>query len=311
MTDIISKIIPIIFLILLGSHFRFNNILRQSTVDEVKKIVIDVAFSAVLFITFLNMEIKKEYFLVSIIIFILLSIFYFAGLAFNLIKTISHPLLPFITSGFAFGFLGIPLFSTVFGSENLGKLSILGIGHEFFIWLVLYTILRIKLGNQRFSIGVAKQIIKSPAIISIVFGIVFNLTGFRTSIHSNSIMKGFYIMVEYLSSLSTPLILIIIGYGLKLNKKYMVQSIKFLIIRFTVILTVGYVFKYLIIDKVIVSEQIFNYAYFTFLILPPPLSLPIFIGAYSTKEHEELANNTVVLNTVVSIIIFILFVLTV
>ncbi len=311
MTDIISKIIPIILLILLGSYFRFNNILGQTTVDEIKKIVIDVAFSAVLFITFLNMELRREYFLVSFIVFIMLNIFYFVGLGFNMIKMIAHPLIPFITSGFAFGFLGIPLFSTVFGNENLGKLSILGIGHEFFIWLVLYTLLRIKLGNQRFSIGVVKQIIKSPAIISIVLGIVFNLTGFRTSIHSNSIMKGFYITVEYLSSLSTPLILIIIGYGLKLNKKYMVQSIKFLIIRFTVILTVGYVFKYLIINKVIIPDQIFNYAYFTFLILPPPLSLPIFIGTYSTKEHEELANNTIVLNTVVSIIIFILFVLTV
>lgn len=309
MTNFISKIIPILLLISLGSFFRYKKIIQQNTVNEIKKIVIDVAFSAVLFITFLNMELKREYFLVSLAVFLLLFIFYIFGLGFNKIKKLNHPLLPFITSGFAFGFLGIPLFSTIFGIENLGKLSILGIGHEFFIWIVFYTLLRIKLGDKKFSIGVVKQIITSPAIISIILGIIFNLAGFGTSIHNNSITKGIYITIEYLSNISTPLILIIIGYGLRFNKKYMVQSIKFLIIRFITILSIGYTFKVLIINKIMVADQIFDYAYFTFLTLPSPLSLPIFVGAYSKKENEELANNTVVLNTVVSIAIFILFVL--
>ncbi|SDZ22621.1 hypothetical protein SAMN05660462_02290 [Proteiniborus ethanoligenes] len=311
MTDIAAKIIPILLLISLGCFFRYKNTFKQTTIDEVKKLVIDIAFSAVLFITFLNMELRKEYFLVSIIIFLMLTLFYFAGIMLNMIKLIKHSLIPFFSSGFAFGFLGIPLFSTIFGVENLGKLSILGIGHEFFIWLLFYTLLKIKLGNQKFSVETGIQIFKSPVIISITLGIILNLTGLGTSIHYNPIAKGLYTTIEYLSNLSTPLILIIIGYGLRFNKKYMKQSVLFIMIRFIVILSIGYFMKIFVINKIVAPDLMFDYAYFTFLILPSPLTLPIFVGASSTQEYEELANNTVVLNTVVSIVIFIIFVLTI
>lgn len=43
-----------------------------------------------------------------------------------------------------------------------------------------------------------------------------------------------------------------------------------------IILGVGYLIKFFIIDKLIVGDKIFNYAHFTFLILPLPFSLPIF-----------------------------------
>lgn len=57
------------------------------------------------------------------------------------------------------------------------------------------------------------------------------------------------------------------------------------------------------------SNQYFNYAYFTFLILPPPFSLPIFLTEYGGRyKYRELINNTVMLSTVTSVVIYILFV---
>lgn len=309
MTDIFAKVIPILLLISLGQYLRHKEILHQSSIDEIKKIVINIALSAVLFLAFISMELKGEYFLVFIIMFLLMHVFYFVGGLLNKIDAISHPLLPFMTSGFTFGLLGIPLFTTVFGIENIGKLSILGVGHEFYVWLLFYPSMAMKFKNQKFSLKTVREILLSPLMISIVLGMTFNITGLGLWIQENPIANGFYTTIQYLANLATPLILIIVGFGLRFNKKYMKQSIKFVVIRMTSILIVGYICKYLIINPVITSDSMFDYAYFTFLILPPPLSLPIFVGAYSTKEHEELANNTVVLNTVVSISVFILFIL--
>lgn len=75
-----------------------------------------------------------------------------------------------------------------------------------------------------------------------------------------------------------------------------------------VILVVGYLIKFLIIDKLIVEDSIFNYAYFTFLILPLPFSLPIFSDKHC-PEYEELINNTVILSTILCILSFITFIL--
>ncbi|AOT72128.1 AEC family transporter [Geosporobacter ferrireducens] len=310
MADIFARIIPILLLISIGQYFQYKNTFQQSTIDEIKHFITNVALSAVLFIAFINMELKAEYFMVFVIVFILLNVLFFSGFMVSKIKGMNHPLIPFIVTGNSFGLLGIPLFTTVFGAENVGKLSILGVGHEFFIWLVFITILRVKFREEKISFVVMKDIIKSPLIISIALGILFNITGLGTFIQENPFSKGFYITLQYLSSLATPLILIIIGYGLKFDKRYMKESVYFLFIRMILGFVIGYAFKMLIIDRIMSPDPIFNYAYFTFLILPPPLSLPIFMGTYSTKEHEELANNVVVVSTVFSIVLYILFVLT-
>ncbi|WP_090441842.1 AEC family transporter [Natronincola peptidivorans] len=309
MTDIIARIIPIILLISLGQYLRYKEFFHQKTIDEIKNVVINIALSAVLFIAFFNMDLMAEYFLVFIIIFLVLIIFFLIGLALNNYQQFHHPLMPFITSGFSFGFLGIPLFTTVFGIENLGMLSIIGVGHEFFIWILFYPAMRMRFKNEKFSVGMAKDILFSPLMISIALGMFFNIADLGDWIQGNAIPNGFYVTVQYLADLATPLMLIIIGFGLRFNKRYMKQSIKFYIIRMMIILTIGYATKYLIIDRIMPSSEMFNYAYFTFLILPPPLSLSIFVGSYSSKENEELANNTVVLSTVMSIAIFILFML--
>ncbi len=309
LADVIARIVPIILLISLGKYLWYKEIFKQNTVDEIKNIVVNVALSAVLFLTFLNMELKVEFFLVFIIIFLLLIIFFLTGFAVNQFKGTFHPLTPFITSGFSFGLLGIPLFTAIFGVENIGNLSILGVGQEFFIWFVFYTVMRVKFKGEKINLGFVKEMIKSPLIISIVFGLLFNILGLENLIRSFPLTMGLYTTLEYLSSLAMPLMLIIVGYGLKFNKKYMRQSTKFVAIRMLIILSLGYLAKILILNNIMETTAIFDYAYFTFLILPPPLSLSIFVGAYSGKEYEELANNTVVLNTVVSIAIFIIFVL--
>lgn len=307
MGEIVSKVIPIILLISLGYFIQVKEIMKQSTIDEMKKVVINISLPAILFMTFLSMELKKEYFLIIIATFILLGIFCLVGVSLNRIKIIAHPLNPFISSGFAFGLLGIPLYATVFGAENLGKISIFGVGHEFFMWFVYFTALKIRFKNTKFSMGDVKGFLKSPIILSIIFGVVFNILGFEILFEKSTLLKGIYGTLRYLANLATPLILIIIGFGLKFNKEYMKQSFRFLILRMGVILTVGYIFKYMVIDRIIAPEPLFNYAYFTFLILPPAFSLPIFVGEYSTNEYKEIANNTVVLSTLASIVIYILF----
>lgn len=307
MTNIFQRIVPILLLISLGQYIRRKEILHQNSIDELKKIVINIALSAVLFITFINMELKAEYFLVFFIVFLMMIAFYLFGIILNKIEFIKHPLLPFITSGFTFGFLGIPLFTTVFGMENVGKLSILGVGNEFFIWLLLYPLMQMKFQHEKISLKKMIEIFTSPIMLSILLGIILNIMKLGTWIQQNPLTSGMYVTIEYLSNMATPLILIIIGFGLKLDERYMRQSLRFVIIRMATILIIGYICKFFIINPIMGSDLMFDYAYFTYLILPPPLSLSIFVGNYSTKEYEELANNTVVLNTLVSITVFILF----
>ncbi|PAB59307.1 AEC family transporter [Anaeromicrobium sediminis] len=309
MNEIFSKLMPIILLLILGFFMKEKNMIKRESVDGIKKIVINMALPSVLFMTFVRMELKKEYFLLTIVIIGFLYILYLCGILINKINFLSNKLNPFVTTGFCFGLLGIPLYETVFGYENLHNITILGIGHEMFMWFIFFNILRMKFKKEKFSMGVIRDFCKSPIIISIVLGIFINLWGFYHIFEEISLLKGLYKTIMYLGSLATPLILIIIGYGLELKKKYMKDSIKLTAIRMGVILLVGYMVKYMVIDRIIDENELFNYAYFTFLILPPPFALPLFVGEYSNEEDKNIANNTVVLSTVLSIVLYIGFIL--
>ncbi len=309
MSEVVSKIVPIILLISIGRILNFKKVFKQESIDEIKKFLINFVLPSVLFITFFNMELGKEYYMISATVFILLNIFFIIGFLLNKIERISHPILPFTVTACTIAFLGLPLFASVFGEENLNKLAIIAIGHEFFIWLILYPYLSIKLGNKKTSLNNILELFKAPTMISIIIGVILNLSGFTAVIQGNQLLKGIYITIEYLSRISTPFILLIIGYGLKVNKKYLKQSTIIIAIRLIVILGIGYGTKHFILNGIMGQDKMFDYAYFTFLILPPPLSLPLLIGLNSTVENEELANNTVVLNTIISITVYIIFLL--
>ncbi|MGO1372208.1 MAG: AEC family transporter [Senegalia sp. (in: firmicutes)] len=307
MSEIISKIIPIFLLIALGYIIKQKNLVKQETMNELKDGVINIALPALLFITFRDMTLKKEYFLVMIATFILLIVLYRAGILINKIKAISHPLVPFVTTSFTFGLLGIPLFASVFGMENLEKISIFGVAHEFFVWFVFYTLLKMKFSNERFSRDTIKGFISSPLVISIILGLLLNILGLDKIFFENTLFMGIDITLNYLSNIATPIILIIIGFGLKLNKIYLKQSMKLFAIRITTILIIGYIFKIFIINKIITNDPLLDYAYFTFLILPPPLSLSLFVDKYAGREYSEIANNIVVIHTIVCVIMFVIF----
>lgn len=307
MSEVIAKILPIILLIGLGYFLRWKQVINGIAISEMKKAVINIFLPAVLFVTFIDMELQDEYLLVFVAIFLLLILLFMVGVIINKIPQISHPLLPFALTATTFGLLGLSLYETVFGSENLIKMSIIGVGHELFIWFVYITLMKIRLNNEKFSLSVIADFIKSPLIIAVVSGLALNMLGLSHYFHDNALLNGFFTTLKYLANISTPLILIIVGYGLVLNRKYMEKSIQLILLRLVVMLSIGYFFKWLVLDAIIINDQFFDYAYFTFLILPPPMSLPIFAGKYSTKENSELLNNMVVLNTIVCIIIFTLF----
>jgi malate permease and related proteins len=309
MTAVLLNAIPILLLISFGFLIKKKQWLLNSTVDEIKKGVINVALPAVLFQTFINMELKREYFGVMVLTFVLMLVFFSIGTLLNRIPSISHPLTPFMTSACTFGLLGIPLYGTVFGMENLGKISILGVGHEFFVWFVYYTIMEMQFCKRRFSVKMAKGFIKSPLILAILLGIFLNVTGYGKLFQINPLLKGIYNTIQSVGNLATPSILMIVGYGLKFEKSYMKHSARFVILRYSVILTAGYIFKYLFVNRLIGADSLFDYAYFTFMILPPPMSLSVFVGKYGTGEQQNIVNNTAVLCTVFSVAVFLIFII--
>lgn len=306
MNQVIGKVIPIIILIGIGLFFQYRQVVEPAVIDKLKRAVIHISLPAVLFLTFQKMELKEAYLLITLLVVGMLFLFYLAGLGFHKMGYFNNRMVPFLVSGYSFGLLAIPLFGAVYGKDNLGILSVLGVGHELYVWLVYYTLFRLKFTNQRFEIKSLFDFLKSPLILAIVSGLIVNLLGWNRYFQTNFLLLGLTNTLEYLASLATPVILIIIGYGIRMERRYVRLSLRFVGLRLGIMLGIGYLVKGLVMDRFLpVSDGLFEMAYFTFLIMPPPFSLAIFAGEYGSVEEAGIVNNTIVLSTIISVIMFV------
>ncbi len=305
MLDALTRMIPIIAFLLIGLVLHIKKLVDDQTMLVVKKGIISVALPAVLFIAFKNMDLRKEYVLISIVIFVMMIAFYMAGVVINRVLKLNSVILPFLTTGFAFGLLGIPLFGGVYGLENVGTLSIFGVGHEFFAWFIYLTLIRKKLNNEKFGLDTIKAFFSSPIIIAILSGVLVNVLNFGPVIEGFFISKGILLTLESIASLTTPLILIIVGFGIRFEKAYINKAIQIVMIRLFVVFVIGYLMKIFIMTPILgSSSQLFDMAFFTFLVLPPPFMFAIFASDYSTHENAAVANNAIVLSTLLCVLLF-------
>lgn len=110
------------------------------------------------------------------------------------------------------GFMGIPLTSSLFGSTGVFFAVASLAAFNIFSWTHGITLFTGRQGNRRDNL---KQIVLNPNIIAIVLGLLLFVTSFQLPTIANSTIK-------YVSSINTPLSMIVIGNSLadvKLNRQ--------------------------------------------------------------------------------------------
>ena len=279
MFNAFSKVMPIFILLIMGFTIRRKGWASIEVIDTLKKGIIYLCLPAVLFLSFKNMDLSSAYITISVVTFTMLIVFFMAGLAVMKLSGSTFPVLPFLVTGTSFGLLGLPLFAGVYGIENAGVISVFGVGHEIFAWFVYLPLVKGRLDGQALSKDMVKGFIQSPVILAILAGLAVNLSGVSHLFDRFVILKGMELTMTSISAMTTPLILIVIGYGIHLDRAYMGPAYKMLAVRLVVMLTIGYLIRIFVIGPVIGQvSPMFEMAYFTFLVLPPPFSLEHFCG---------------------------------
>ena len=301
--EIINRILPILLLLFLGFWLRRTNFLSEEVMDGLKKIVVNIALPAVLFLSFLQVEMEPSFFVVFVAVFLLCVLLYGLGRLLKPVVAPKHNYFPNLMTGFEYGMLGISLFGSAYDLQNLPFIAVIGLGHEIFIWFVFLPLLLIKRdGIQQFS-ELLKSFIKSPVIIAILAGIAGSIFGLEDALYAGPATGGIMATLGFLSNLTIPLILMVVGYGIKLDKVGIGESSRVVIIRLAILLPLALLINTLLIKGMLGLGQPYAIALFVLLILPPPFIIPLFMKKEATQE-KRYVNNTLALYTLVSIAIF-------
>jgi len=109
--------------------------------------------------------------------------------------------------------------------------------------------------------------------------------------------------VELVAGLTTPLIALIIGYEMQLQKDQLWQPLKTIGVRLLFWLPVGIAISVVLIDRVLQLDRGFQAAVLTMIILPPPFVIPLFIPE-ADQPNRTYVVNTLSLATVVTLFAF-------
>lgn len=307
---IINRILPILFLIGLGAFIRRRQLLQASTIDDLRWVAVNLALPAVLFLSFLNIGLQTEFFIIFAVIFTLCVLLYLLGKFLGRQLFTGHEYYPHLMTGFEYGMLGVSLFGSAYGLENIGYIAVVDLGHEIFIWFVLLALLLMKRDGLSQPGQIMRGFLTSPVVIGILAGLLFNVLGMAEWLTTAPVTGAVLATFEFLSNMVVPVILIIIGYGIKFDREGVRATLPVIAVRLVILLPLAFLLSTVLVGQTLGLAKGFQLAVFTLLILPPPFIIPLYTRTDLDIGEQRYINNTLTLYTVISIVIFsIMFVL--
>lgn len=294
--DIIAVVFPVAFVFCLGIASRRFKILSDKEIDGIKKIVTNFCLPAVIFAAFYKLDFSFKFLFIALIMIVVniisLSIGFFTSKKFNF----SSPLAPFLYAGFEAGMLGYGLYEILFGIDNIYNFALIDLGQVIFVFSIYMAILNMKTGVD--AKKTLMDMIKNPVFIAIVVGVLFGVSGLGAFIDKSAAGGSVSELLNYVSAPTGMLMIFVVGYNLKFDRKSMKDAIILSITRLMMMSVLCFACILLIGNFVDMTDEIF-WALILMFSLPAPFVLPIF-----ADKEDNLISVNLSIYSLLSILIF-------
>jgi len=233
-------IFPLLALVVLGFCIKRINLLSDSTIKELNRIIISLLIPVNVFMSIYNSDFKTDfnlkfvlYCIICVILSFILSLAIFNSVKTNSVKVslIQASVRPNIA------IIGIPLAVSIYG-QSVSGITAIGVAFCAPLYNVLSLILFETLNDNKYDVKeILNKLFKNPILISTIIAFILK----SINIHIPSM---FYDTLSYMSRATTAISLIVLGASFKFSftdhKKQLIMAliIKMIIIP-ALVLTIG------------------------------------------------------------------------
>jgi predicted permease len=296
----LSKVLPVFLLILLGVGLHRWRFVGPETVQDLRKLVVNITLPAVLFLAFSQVTLEPQYLVIVAIMFVACLAALLLGRWLGGPLRVDSAYLPSLLTGFEAGMMGYAIYAAVYGAENVYKFGIVDLGQVLFVFFVLVPGLeRLTHGAKPLS-ATALSFLKTPVILAILGGLLFKATGLTEVVAASPLLNSGLETLGLLGALTTPLVALVIGYDLTLRAGALRQPVSTVAVRLLIWLPFGLALSVFVVGRLLGLDQEFQAAVLTMVLLPPPFVIPMFM-ARATEEDANYVVNTLTLATLVTL----------
>ncbi len=293
--------LPILLLFFLGYWMRRTSFLSERTIVELKNLILTVGLPALLFESFLTLDVRAKDTVVVLLIYLLCLLLLGIGHLLARVFRIKSPYFALMMTGFEVGMFGLAVFSATYGAAGLSAIAFIGLGQTFFVFTIQSSALTAMKSGSRPSASVMfGEFIRSPVTLGMVGGIVAGAITLPSSMAPYVAPLGSFI--HFLGSMTVPLITIAIGWGVQIERRTLGLSLFTIAIRKIILVTLALLFNYWILDRWLGMPQIFRQAMLVMALTPPPFVISAFMKADDETENAYV-HTTLSVDTVVSIVL--------
>ncbi len=296
----LAKVLPILLIILVGVGLRRLRFLAPATIDDLKKLIVNITLPAALFLAFARVTIEARYVLIAASVFGACWLVWLLGRWLGPALGIRSAYFPSLITGFEAGMLGYAIYGAVYGAENLYKFGIVDLGQVLFVFFVLVPgLARMSSGPVSFRVTLL-GFLKTPVILAILGGLLFNQLGLPAIFAAAPLLDSVLEMLGLLGSMTTPLVALVIGYGLALEPGALRGPVVTAGVRLLIWLALGIPFAVWIVGRMLGLDTAFQAAVMTMALLPGPFVIPMFMPHAGEDEYAYVVN-TLTVGTLVTL----------
>lgn len=306
MSMLLARVLPIFLLLGLGWGLRVSRWVDEATGNALKLLVVRVVLPSVLFLSFVDLDLRPDYGALIALVFAVCLIGLVVGPRLLRAAGIDRPWAKFLMTGYEYGMLGIGLFAGAYGLAAVPTIAVVALGHEIFIWFVFFALL-IAARDGRPSFGaLLRRFLTNPVIVAIVAGLVLDAFGIHAAdLERLPVIDALMATLRLLAPMTVPLILIVVGHGFHFEGGAFGEVAKIVALRLALQLPLAIAAAWGIVHLALGFEPRYAVALFTLMILPPPFIVPLFMPeGRESDEERRLVHRVLTVHTLVSLAIF-------
>ncbi len=298
-----SKVLPVILLFVLGAFLRRTRFLGESTVGDIKKLIVNITLPAVLVLAFAGVNLEGRHLAIVAVVFAACLLALLLGRLIGRPLGLRSPYFPTLMTGFEAGMMGYAIFTAVYGAGKIFNFAVVDLGQVTFVFFILVPFV------QRLSTGAIpfgqtlRNFLKTPVILAIFVGIVANRLGVMPALQGWPVSAAVLHTVELLGGLTTPLIALVIGYEVRLQRGNLLRPAQAIALRLLVWVPAGLLLNALVVRPLFGADPVLQAAVMTMFVLPPPFVIPLFMREPEGPDRTFVVN-TLSLATLVTLVAF-------
>jgi len=311
----VTELLPVIVLVGLGATLGARSILTVPTIDGLKRLVSGVTLPVLLFSAFSRMRPEAPHLILAVAIFAACALMGLIGSAIARLFRLPSPATALMFQGFEAGMLGYALFASFYGADRTPAFAAADLGQVLYV----FTILMARLGDDtpggapdgassassastRGAAGngaknLAARLLSSPVIIAIGLGLIAAL--FAPEAKGMPWAPDGFLgsTLAAVGGLTTPLVCLVVGFGLKDGLAGAGKAATAVIARMLVAGALGSLIGFVLVPA-LGFDRTHSFAVLTLFLLPPPFIIPVF---RNEPKDAAYVSATLSLHTVASL----------